>query len=71
MHLYDNQGTFVMKLNIQCVNLGPTRSISVVGLDWFNGLVPPNRPVLAILYENGKMQLMKNENDDGMKMLLV
>lgn len=65
-HLYDNQGTFVMKLNVQCVNLGPSRSICVVGLCWYNGSVYSQRPVLAICYETGKFQLMRNENDDGM-----
>lgn len=65
LHLYDNQGTFVMKLNIQCVHLGPSRSLSVVGVCWFSGHGPSNRPVLAICYENGKMQFMRNENDDG------
>lgn len=84
MHLYDNQGTFVMKLNIQCVNLGPSRSISVVGVCWFHGLYRSsgttvqsspatsnrNRPVLAICYENGKMQLMRSENDDGKLLIL-
>lgn len=52
-----------MKLNIQCVSLGQSRSLTVVGLSWYNGHIS-NRPVLAICYENGKMQLMKNENDD-------
>lgn len=65
VHLYDNQGTFVMKLAIHCVHLGPTRSLSVVGVRWYSGHAPPNRPVLGICYENGKMQLMRNENDDG------
>lgn len=51
-----------MKINIQCVNLGP-RSMSVVGLSWFNG-PSLNRPSLAICYENGKFQIMRNENDD-------
>lgn len=27
-------------------------------------MVPKNRPNLAICYESGKMQIMKNENDD-------
>lgn len=63
-HLYDNQGTFVMKLIIQCVSLASTRSVSVVGLRWYNGLVSNNQPVLAICYENGKIQIMRHENDD-------
>lgn len=86
LHLYDNQGTFVvrlvntnssvmrytpyssclqMKLNVQCVALSASRNLSVVGLTWFHGLGPTNRPTLAACYENGKMQIMKNENDDG------
>lgn len=91
VHLYDNQGTFVvsltefcrfyfwkqnqiifsfffifdqMKLNIQCVTLGPSRSISVVGMSWFNRIQLTNRPSLAICYETGKFQIMRNENDD-------
>ncbi|XP_063704292.1 WD repeat-containing protein 35 [Culicoides brevitarsis] len=64
VHLYDNQGTFVMKLNIQCVNLGPSRSLSVVGLCWYHGKISQQRPTLAICYENGRLQLMRNENDD-------
>uniref|UniRef100_A0A1B0CRZ4 Uncharacterized protein n=1 Tax=Lutzomyia longipalpis TaxID=7200 RepID=A0A1B0CRZ4_LUTLO len=64
LHLYDNQGAFVMRLSVQCVNLGPSRAVSIAACVWFTGPAPTNRPVLAILYENGKMQLMRNENDD-------
>lgn len=54
-----------MKINIQCNVISPNRNISVVGLNWFHGKVPHNQPVLAICYQNGKMQIMRNENDDG------
>ena len=64
VHLYDNTGIFVSKLNIQCVQLSLTRSISVVGLCWYSGFVQGNRPALVICYETGKIQLMKNESDD-------
>lgn len=64
VHLYDNTGIFVSKLNIQCVPLTATRSCSVVGLNWFSGYVQGNRPALAVSYETGKIQLMKNEYDD-------
>lgn len=64
VHLYDNQGSFVMKLNVQCVPLGPTRSITVVGMSWFSRMQSFNRPSLAICYETGKFQIMRNENDD-------
>lgn len=59
-----------MKLNIQCVNLGPSRSLSVVGLTWHHNLSANiSKPTLAICYENGKMQLMKDENDDCKSLL--
>lgn len=54
-----------MKINIQCVTLGPTRSISVVAIAWFNRIHYTYRPSLAICYENGKFQIMRNENDDS------
>lgn len=92
VHLYDNQGSFVvrnnrnnfhfkyylmvifslqMKLNIQCVPLGPTRSISVVGMSWFHRTQSLGRPSLVIAYENGKIQIMRNENDDCKIFLLI
>lgn len=53
-----------MKVNIQCVSLSTNKSISVIGLSWYNGTVPSNRPTLAVCYENGWAQIMRNENDD-------
>lgn len=53
-----------MKLNIQCVNLGPARSLTVVGLCWYHGQISHPRPILSICYENGRLQLMRNENDE-------
>ncbi|XP_059622220.1 WD repeat-containing protein 35 [Phlebotomus argentipes] len=64
LHLYDNQGAFVMRLHVQCVSLGPSRSLSIASCVWFSGSAPANRPVLAVLYETGRMQLMRSENDD-------
>ena len=65
VHLYDNTGIFISKLSVQCVQLSSSKSISVVGLCWFNGFVQGNRPALAVCYETGKIQLMKNESDDS------
>lgn len=64
-HIFDNQGIFIAKINIQCVQLSSMRSVSIVGLNWYSGFTQGNRPVLAICYENGKIQLMKNEYDDN------
>jgi WD repeat-containing protein 35 len=65
VHLYDNTGIFISKINIQCVALSSTKSVTVVGLNWFSGFVQGNRPSLAICYETGKFQLMKNESDES------
>lgn len=64
VHLYDNTGIFISKISIQCVTLTSTKSISVVGLCWYSGFVQGNRPALAVCYETGKIQLMRNESDD-------
>lgn len=40
----------------------------VVGLTWYNGrngYVEPDCPTLAICYDNGRMQIMRNESDDS------
>lgn len=54
-----------MKLNIQCVGLSVNRHSSVAALNWFSGKTPANRPVLAICYESGRVQIMVDENDEG------
>ncbi|XP_002007154.3 WD repeat-containing protein 35 [Drosophila mojavensis] len=67
-HLYDNQGNFAMKLNIKCITLSSSagRIQRIASISWFSGtLNNRSRPVLAICYENGKVQIMRNENDDN------
>ncbi|XP_030756020.1 WD repeat-containing protein 35 isoform X2 [Sitophilus oryzae] len=65
LHLYDNQGNFVMRLAVFChdTNYDP---IPIVGLAWYNGsggIMNSSCPSLAICFENGKAQLMRNESD--------
>lgn len=65
VHLYDNQGNFTMRLDIQCNNESDEQ-VSIVGLDWYDGkhgYVYSDAPTLAICYENGRIQLMRNESD--------
>lgn len=57
-----------MKLNIKCIALGSSagRIQRIASISWFSGTVNNrSRPVLAICYENGKVQIMRNENDDS------
>lgn len=54
-----------MKIEIRCFDVN-YESVPVVGLDWYNGLngyMHSLCPILAICYENGKTQLMRNESD--------
>ncbi|KAA0197686.1 hypothetical protein HAZT_HAZT001209 [Hyalella azteca] len=63
IHVYDNAGNFV----VQCLGTSVGSGAMVVGLSWYHGQhghVEPDCPVLAICYDNGRMQLMRNEGDD-------
>lgn len=54
-----------MKIEIHCLD-NPNIEIPVVCLDWYNGkngYIHAICPTLAICYENGRLQMMCNEND--------
>jgi len=57
-----------MKVGIKCVSLtSGSTALQVVGMDWYNGrhgYVEENCPCLAICYNNGCMQIMRNQSDD-------
>ncbi|KAL1493198.1 hypothetical protein ABEB36_011298 [Hypothenemus hampei] len=64
LHLYDNQGNFIMKLKVLCQD--SYQSVQITGLDWYNGsggVMHSMCPTLAIWFNNGKIQLMRNESD--------
>ncbi len=57
---------FQSKLNIQCLS-NISQVTRVVSLQWYdgkNGLPSPDSPTLAICYDNGRMQIMRNESDE-------
>nr|CAI5867674.1 unnamed protein product [Callosobruchus analis] len=65
VHLYDNQGNFVMYIKIVCCD-AKLDTNPIVGLDWYNGVDGYSFafcPNLAILFDDGKGQLMRNESD--------
>jgi hypothetical protein len=42
--------------------------VDIVGIEWYDGnegYIDPAAPTLAICFDNGKVQLMKNETDDS------
>jgi len=50
------------------LNLSAPTDASIISLQWYNGkngYFEPNCPVLAILYSNGHLILLKDANDDG------
>ena len=52
-------------MTVYCLNncSGP---VKLIGLDWYNGrngYVTPNCPCLAVVFNNGRIQLMKDELD--------
>lgn len=54
-----------MRISIICHEIN-FEAVPIVGLDWYNGIngnMSSQGPNLAIAFENGKAQLMKNEND--------
>lgn len=64
VHLYDNQGVFLMNLNL---NLSTVSLQIIVAMHWYNGkygYTALDCPTLAICYENGTIQLMKDTSDD-------
>ncbi|CAG9759523.1 unnamed protein product [Ceutorhynchus assimilis] len=67
LHLYDNQGNFVMKLGVLCQE-SQYDTVAIIGLAWYNGtggIMHSMCPTLAICFENGKAQLMRNEADSN------
>ncbi|XP_060727604.1 WD repeat-containing protein 35 [Tachysurus vachellii] len=67
IHIYDNQGNFIMKMTLHCL-MNVTGAISIAGIHWYSGTegyIEPDCPCLAICYENGRCQIMRYENDDN------
>ncbi|KAL1124025.1 hypothetical protein AAG570_001795 [Ranatra chinensis] len=68
IHVYDNQGGFMMKINIQCLPPPVVSGVLVVAMTWYdgrNGYVDQNCPSLAICYQTGHIQIMRGHEDDN------
>ncbi|XP_014602693.1 PREDICTED: WD repeat-containing protein 35 [Polistes canadensis] len=66
LHLYDNQGIFLTKLNM--IQQIPGQLQTIVTLQWYNGrngYIAMDCPTLAICYQSGKILLIKDTNDDN------
>ena len=66
VQIYDNLGTFVAKLGVVCL-ANVTGAVHLAGVEWYNGAdgyVAPRCPCLAICFDNGRCQIMRDENDE-------
>ncbi|XP_053316634.1 WD repeat-containing protein 35 isoform X1 [Spea bombifrons] len=67
IHLYDNQGNFIVKMTLSCL-VNVTGALSIAGMHWYpgtKGYVEPDCPCLAICFDNGRCQIMRHENDEN------
>ncbi|XP_036607241.1 WD repeat-containing protein 35 isoform X1 [Trichosurus vulpecula] len=67
IHIYDNQGNFIMKMKLNCL-VNVTGAISIAGIHWYHGTegyVEPDCPCLAICFDNGRCQIMRQESDQN------
>ena len=58
---------FQSKIQVLCLN-DVTGAVHIAGLEWYSGIsgyIEPNCPCLAICFDNGRCQIMRNEGDDG------
>uniref|UniRef100_A0A7M4EBJ1 WD repeat-containing protein 35 n=3 Tax=Crocodylus porosus TaxID=8502 RepID=A0A7M4EBJ1_CROPO len=65
IHIYDNQGNFIMKMKLNCL-VNVTGAFSIAGIHWYHGAegyIEPDCPCLAICFDNGRCQIMRHEND--------
>lgn len=65
VNLFDNFGNYVNKMELRCL-VNATGAVSLCGICWYNGqlgYVEPNCPCLAICFDNGRCQIMRNESD--------
>nr|KAJ3420687.1 WD repeat-containing protein 35 [Polyrhizophydium stewartii] len=63
LQLFDGQGTFVSKVPNFC---DPSGNVKIAALDWYNGCkgyIEPGIPCLAVCYETGKLQILRDDKD--------
>ncbi|TPX70337.1 hypothetical protein SpCBS45565_g01735 [Spizellomyces sp. 'palustris'] len=64
LHLYDSTGAFMTKVQNYCSDSAASMKIAAMGwYNGYNGFIEPKIACLAICFENGKIQLMRDEMD--------
>ncbi|GMH42155.1 hypothetical protein BSKO_10074 [Bryopsis sp. KO-2023] len=65
-HIYDDNGNFTSKVPLVAVE-GVGGTPMIIAVEWYDGhlgFVSQGCPVLAIAFDNGRVQLMAHESDD-------
>ena len=58
-------------MTIHCLDES-ARAAKIIGIEWYNGTdVDSDVPTLAVAYDNGRVQIMRNQYDESMCCLLV
>lgn len=55
------------KMKLSCL-VNVTGAFSIAGIHWYHGTegyIEPDCPCLAVCYDNGRCQIMRDENDHG------
>ena len=63
LQIFDQQGTFVAKLQDFCHG---SSEFKIASMDWYNGsggFLHPNVPCLAVCYDDGKVQILRDHRD--------
>ncbi|XP_042899880.1 WD repeat-containing protein 35 isoform X2 [Parasteatoda tepidariorum] len=64
VHIYEFGGAFVGKIPISTLADNKKKD-DLMMISWFKKQKDPDIPSLAVVFESGHIQLMKNENDSG------
>lgn len=65
--LYDALGNYISTLTLFAISPGMNDG-RLIGMCWYNGMhgyVEPNVPTLAIGFDNGRVQIMRDDTDDN------
>jgi len=66
VHVYDTEGVYSHRVPIYCLDNGTEGSVSIAGIDWYDGFTGPDNqvPTLCVGFENGRVQIMRSDADD-------
>jgi len=61
VHIYDYIGNYISKMPLY-----PDSNANIIGIAWYDGveIIDPTAPLLAILFSNGIIQMMRHEHDE-------